>query len=331
MKKAILLLLLPFLAFSQMPEAEFEKIYALQVGNDQKQAISSLESAEKKYPGTDKVYFLRGVYQYRDGDNNAAMMSQSNAIKANPKFALGYDARAELLFMKGMYDKAIADASRAIALEPNNFDFATSRLRFYRANKQYKEALEDALTRIKLKPDGIYQYLDAAIISKEVDPNFNADIYFEQAAANKKIEPAHVLIVFGQFLIGQGRFEEARQKFEAALTYGEEYFGPEDLNNMALAFYKTKNYESALIYFKKLVAISPDITDYRNNLSSVYEAQQNWEMLKQTALINLAINSEDPWSNQYYAIGLINTGQETLANEYSQKAMRLAKIQLGEK
>ncbi|MGQ2982518.1 tetratricopeptide repeat protein [Flavobacterium sp.] len=329
MKKALLLFLfqLTFVAFAQMPQAEFENILAIQLGNDQQKAISSLEAAEKKYPGTDKVYFLRGVYQYRDGDNNAALMSQSNAIKANPKFALGYDARAELLFMRGMYDKAIADASRAIELEPNNVDFIVSRFRSYRANKQYKEALADAKLRIRVNPKGEYGYYDAAVVSKEADANYNADIFFEQAYANKDIDRHIIDVLFGQFMISQGRFDEARQKYETALAAGDDYFGTEDLHNLAITYYKTRQYDKALLYFKKVIAQIPQNTDFRNNMAAVYEAQQNWQLLKETALANLAINSEDPWANKYYAIGLANTGQESLANEYNEKAIRLGKEQ----
>lgn len=327
-KILLLLLLLPVAAFSQMPQAEFEKVYATQLSNDQKKAVAELETAEKKYPNTDKVYFLRAVYQYRDGDNTAAMVSHSNAIKANPKFAPAYDGRAELFFMKGMYDRAVADASRAIALEPKNIDFVTSRLKFYRANKQFAEALEDAKTRIKLNPEGIYGYLDAAVISKEANPGSNADVFFEQAYANKKIDKYVIDAIFGQFMLGQGRFEEAIAKYEQAHAAGEKYFEAEDYNNMAGAYYKIKKYDSAIVYFGRAMALKPDIIDYRNNLCGVYWSQQNWNRIKEIALISLEMDSEDAWANKYYAIGLANTGQETLADKYNEKAIRLGNEQL---
>ena len=324
--KSVLFLLLFFrlAAFGQMPKAEFEAAVVTLFGNDQQKAIATLEAAEKKYPNTDKALYLRAIYQFRDGDNNAAMMSQSNAIKANPKFAAAYDGRAELFFNKGMYDKAIADESRAIELEPTNLTYLLSRIRFYHANKQYTEALSDTKTRIQLDPTAYYAYYDAADFSKKIDPNANVDVYFAQSYAVKGIPKFRTDITSGQFMLFQGKFDEARQKYEAALAVAEDQFGAEDLHNAAIVFYKTKFYDKAILYFNKALSFSPENVDYLNNLNSVYNTQQNSEMLKTIAQRTLEINPNDAWANKYMAIGLANTGQEALANEYNEKALRLA-------
>src|SRR5687768_17377764 len=119
MKSAILFILfLSFPAFAQMTKAEFDQSFDLLLGDDQQKAASTLDALEKKYPGTAEAIYLRGIYHYRDGDNNAALMSFSNAIKAKPDFAMAYDSRARVFYQKGMYDKAIADASEAIKIDP---------------------------------------------------------------------------------------------------------------------------------------------------------------------------------------------------------------------
>ncbi len=266
---------------------------------------------------------MQAIMQYRDGDNNGAMMSQSNAIKANPKFAEAYDARAQLFEAKGMYDKAIADETRAIALDPSNVSYIRSRIRYYYTNKQYKEALEDTKIRIKLDPLSGGAYYDAADFTSRVDPNANALAYFDQAYNVKGMKKHQTDILYGQFLLFQGKFEESRVKYESALAVGESDFAALDLNYAAISFYKTKAYDKAILYYNKALNLSPDSVDYLNNLNSVYNTQQNYEMLKTIARRTLAIIPDDPWANKYMAIGLANTGQETLANEYNEKALRL--------
>jgi len=326
MKHLILwIVLFPIATFAQMSQAEFEKVLESLAGNDQQKAMADLEAAEKKYPNTDKAFYLRAVYQFRDGDQNAAMMSQSDAIKANPTFALGYDGRAELFFSKGMYDKAIADETKALQLEPDNINYLMSRIRFYRANKQFTEALADAKTRIRLKPDGILAYLDAAEISKEMDPNSNADDFFTQAYAFKGIQKCDTDAVFGQFLLGQGRFESARDKYESALAACPEFFTADDHNNMGLAYYKMQQYDKAGINFKKARSMAPNNLVYFRNLGMIYIAESDWQKLKDMAMDGLAIDSNDPFCNKFYAIALENTGQVNLANEYNEKAHRLEK------
>ncbi len=324
MKKVIVILLLfPFATFAQMPQAEFESAVAILFGNDHQKAITTLENAQKKYPNTYTTYYMQAIMQYRDGDNNGAMMSQSNAIKANPKFAEAYDARAQLFEAKGMYDKAIADETRAIALDPSNVSFLATRIRFYYLNKQYKEALEDTKSRIKLDPTARFAYYDAADFAKKLDPNANADIYFTQAYSVKGI-PKHLTdMMYGRFMLFQDNFEAGREKYESAVSVGEKDFSTEDFYFLAICCYKTKRYDKAIVYYNKGIDTSPQNLDCLNGLSGVYSTQQNYEMLKTIARRTLAINPDDPWANKYMAIGLANTGQEALANEYNEKALRL--------
>jgi len=321
MKKVLLILLLfPIATFAQMPKAEFESAVAILFGNDHQKAIATLENAQKKYPNTYTTYYMQAIMQYRDGDNNGAMMSQSNAIKANPKFAEGYDARAQLFEAKGMYEKAIADETRAIEINPLNPSYITNRIRYYFLNKQFKEALEDTKTRIKLDPTEYYAYYDAADFSKKIDPNADVDIYFKQLYAAKGIEKYRADLVHGRFMLYQSKFEEGRQKYEAAAAVAEQEFNAEDFHCFAITCYKTKIYDKAIVYYNKAINMAPQNVDYLNNLSAVYDTQLDMEMLKKNAQRTLDVDPNDGLANRYMAIGLANSGQLTLAKEYNDKA-----------
>lgn len=308
---------------AQIKQAEFDKTMGLMGSNNKAKALTTIESLEKKFPTDAKVFVLRGYYEIKDGNPNGALMNFSNAIKANPKYAFAYDARAQVFSKKGMLDKAILDANEAIEIEPKNIGFLKNRVGFYFHNKQYQEALDDVKAKIKLEPNNIYNYYDAADFTKDLDKNAVADFYFDQAYANKSIPKYLTDIQFASFLLKYGRFEEAKTKYETALVNNEKDFTDSNFHESAIVFYKTKNYDKAIIYFNKAIALNPNNVEYYNNLSSVYLTLKDWQKLIETAQKALNANDNSPIANMYMAIGLNNTGNSSKALEYQARAKRL--------
>jgi tetratricopeptide (TPR) repeat protein len=321
--KTLIILLLCNIGFAQLSKPDFEVAMQLLQGNNPEKALANLESLEKKFPADAQVIFLRGFYQFRDGNQNGAMMSFSNAIKSNPKLAIAYGGRAQLFAAKGMLDKAIVDISEAVKIEPKNIDFITTRSGFYYDNKQFDLGLADMKSKIVLDPKNINGYFDAAVFEKSINQNANADVYFEQAYANKGIQKFVTDVLFGKYLLKYGRYDEAKIKYEAALSTNEKDFGDEDFNNVAIVYYKLKNYDKAILYFGKALAMQPSNVDYRNNLCGVFVDQKNWQILKETAETSIRNGTDSPMAHMYYAIGLKYTGFESLAIEYEKKAKEL--------
>jgi len=324
MKSLILLVsLFSLVCSAQLKQTEFENAMLLLQGKESEKALTNLEDLEKKFPTDEQVILLRGFYQFRDGNLNAAMMSFSNAIKANPKYAFAYGARAQLFSTKGMFDKAILDISEALKIEPQNIDFLKTRVTFYFENKQFKEALEDAKFKIRLEPNNIMNYFDAADFSKYIDKNTDADDFFNQAYANKEIPKYVTDVLFAKFLLRYGRFDESKNKYETALATNEKDFGDEDLHDAAIAFYKTKNYDKSILYFNKAISMNPNNVTYYNNFISVYMDLKDWQKVKEIAEKALSVDANDPMANMLMAVGLKFTGNESLALEYQNKANRL--------
>jgi tetratricopeptide (TPR) repeat protein len=324
MKKIFLLLLInTTITFAQISQPDFDKAMKLLNGNEPAKALTNLELLEKKAPKDAKVIFLRGFYQFREGNQNGAMMSFSNALKTNPKFALAYGARAQLFASKGMLDKAISDISVAITIEPKNIDFLSTRAGFYNQNNQFAEGLEDMKTKIKLAPNDIMGYFDAAVFSKSIDKNKNADDFFSQAYANKGLQKFVTDVLFAKFLLKYGRFDEAKTKYEAALATNEKDFGDEDFNDAAIVYYKLKNYDKAILYANKAIAKTPTNVNFHLNLASTYVDLQNWQKVKETAQNAINADANNPMANMYMAIGLKFTGNESKALEYETKAKQL--------
>ena len=316
----LLVLLLCNIGFAQISKPDFNNALELIYGSSQQKALSNLEALEKKYPKDAQVIFLRGFYQYRDGDQNGAMMNISNAIKINPQFAFAYGARATLFSAKGMLDKSILDMTSAIAIEQKNVEFYYKRAEYYSKNQQNQEAINDYKTIIQLTPTDLNAYYEAATLAQLTDAN--GDAFFTQAYSAKGIKKYAVDFMYAKFLMNAKRFDAAKPLIESALV-GEKDFDGDDLQIPAIIFYKTKNYQKSVEYFQKAIAKKPGDINFRCNLASVYIDLKDWQKVKETAEGALALYPDYPLSNMYMAIGLKWTGNERLGLEYEAKAKRL--------
>lgn len=318
----LLIVMFAFGANAQISQNEFDEQMSLS-NTDGEKALSNLKNLESKYPNDAKVLFLRGFYSFRDGDTNAAMMQFSQSIKAAPDFAFAYGGRAQLFADKGMMEKAIADISEAIKLQPDNTSLLNSRAGYYYQTKQFTEGLEDMKMKIKLEPNDVMSYYDAAIFSKEVDPNYDSDSFLKQASAEPGI-PTYVSdAVYGQFLLNQGRYEEAKIKYEASLATNEKDFDATDFEKVAMVYYKTKDIDKAISYYIKAIALVPNNVGYQTNLAGIYLEKGDWQKMKETSEAALALNSEDKYANMYMSVALFKTGNEEKAAEYQAKAKRI--------
>ena len=75
----ILLISMSMSTYAQFKTSDFNTALELINGSSQQEALSNLEILEKKYPKEAQVIFLRGFYQFRDGDQNGAMMNAEMA------------------------------------------------------------------------------------------------------------------------------------------------------------------------------------------------------------------------------------------------------------
>jgi len=78
----------------------------------------AIESGEVSPENLSKMYFNRGIAWENKGDLNKAIADYTKAIEINPNYAKAYNNRGLAWHNKDDYDKAIADFTRAIEIEP---------------------------------------------------------------------------------------------------------------------------------------------------------------------------------------------------------------------
>src|SRR5262245_56508978 len=98
-----------------------------------------------KYSGKDLswAYFNRGNAYDDKGNHDRALADYSEAIRLDPKDAKVYYNRGLTYFDKGDYDRAIADHSDAIRLNPKDPQVYYNRGNAYRTKGDYDRAIAD--------------------------------------------------------------------------------------------------------------------------------------------------------------------------------------------
>jgi tetratricopeptide (TPR) repeat protein len=104
------------------------------------------------------IQYSLGVLEQRSGRNDQAIDYFGWAIKCNPKWADAYDCRAQArteLAADGdpqNLELAIADASKAIELDPTKASYYETRAAAYEAADKIKEAIADYSHRLLMTP-----------------------------------------------------------------------------------------------------------------------------------------------------------------------------------
>ena len=326
MKKIIIiavLFLFEITSYAQLSQADFNRIYELNLGNNPKNADDAIAQFETKFPNDARVIFLRGMYQYHDGDENGAMRSYSNAIKTNPKFGYAFLQRSYIFDKKGLYDKAIDDISEYIKLNSQSKQGFELRAGLYYKTENYQAALNDFKSIIAIKPANAVVYMDVANTYAKLNQAQNGKTFLDNAFAIKGIDLDVLNIVYGQFLLNQGEFANAKQKYSAAFVKGSSKFESDDFSNFSVCAYKTNDLENGIIYIKKAIALNPKNMDYRCSLASFYKDKNEFANIIQAMQEALLINDNHPMANMYMGFALIQTGNQTEGQRYQDKAKRL--------
>ena len=105
------------------------------------------------------AYCHRGAAYWRNGDYDKALADESKAIEINPEFADAYMTRGAFFVDTGDYDQAIAETSRAISIDPRNVRAYSNRA-FARGRKgDFAGAIADTTKAIEIDPRWIAAYI----------------------------------------------------------------------------------------------------------------------------------------------------------------------------
>jgi tetratricopeptide (TPR) repeat protein len=129
---------------------------------------SPQDGAEGSSPGPPAspsvAYYLEQAdRQYRDHEYEAAIVSYSEAIDADPRNAIAFNNRGIAYFQLGHLDAAIEDFDRAIVLDEKASVIHYNRGNAYLRLGQFDRAIRDYSAAIRIDPSDANAYANRAI------------------------------------------------------------------------------------------------------------------------------------------------------------------------
>ena len=100
-----------------------------------------------------EAYNNRGNAYYEKGDYDRAIAEYTEAIRLDPNFAEAYNNRGSVYGVKGDLDRAISDFSQAIRLNPNYAEAYNNRGMAYYGKRDYVKTAEDWAATLRIDPN----------------------------------------------------------------------------------------------------------------------------------------------------------------------------------
>jgi tetratricopeptide (TPR) repeat protein/peroxiredoxin len=155
--------------------------------------------------------------------------------------------------------------------------------------------------------------------------------YFEQAEASfqhalrDNPDSAEAEYGLGSVYLKQSKVPEARESFARAtrMTAGYPDTLPDAWNNLGLLSARAGNFQEAIAYFQKALALSPDHMVALVNLGNAYRQQHKWEDARAIFERAIAVGPQDPEANYGLAMVFAQLNDTSHAYEYLQKALAL--------
>jgi tetratricopeptide (TPR) repeat protein len=183
-----------------------------------------------------------GYSEKTRGVYNRALADASAAIRLAPALAGAYRNRGRLYEDMGENDKAISDFNQAIRLDPNYVRAYIGRGVTYYNKKAYDKAIADYTQAIRLDPDSALAYNNRAITYYNKKDYDRAIADYEKAA---RLDP----------------------KYTEDLAVG--------YNNRGNAYWGKKDYDKAIADYTQAIRLNPNEAVYTENLALAYNNRGN--------------------------------------------------------
>lgn len=285
-----------------------------------------LAALEKKFPTNAYVRFFRGVYQDKaEGDVNGALRTFSEVLRADPEFMDALMFRAAIFADKGLYDKAIADATVAIKVAPNSAQRYKDRADYNFSAGYHAAAAADFAQAVKLAPDYAPFYRGLFRALQKEGRASAADAAFKEALGSSMLKKkSDIHAVYGEFLLTEKRYEESKAQWSKALASQDFKAGGDDYNSAAIAHLRSADRAGAERLMDEAITASPKNIDFILNRADIAIEAEEWEKVYSLAGQALALDDHHPKANMMMAVGVKRTGRgDALASEYEAKAKRL--------
>ena len=156
-------------------EEVFARAYADQMAGKVDAAFNGYNEAIRLNPQFAMAYNNRGWIHYMRRLPDPAIADYNEAIRINPQFALAYNNRGLAYFSKGFLDAAIADYTAAIMAYPQSFGAYFNRGNVFLSQGNSAAAMYDYNMALSINPQFAEAYCNRGWVFYNIG-NFNAAI-----------------------------------------------------------------------------------------------------------------------------------------------------------
>lgn len=160
---------------------------------------------------------LRAMLFVEMGLNDRALADASTAARLSPNDAGAYYIRAIVLNVMDDHKLALADIGRAIKLEPNSSYYLSMRGQLRAATGDMAGSLADYSRAIELEPDDLDHRLDRAAVRQMMDDDTGALADLDEAVRRSDGAPK-ALVMRGDLLLDANRLDDAQASYDRALA-----------------------------------------------------------------------------------------------------------------
>jgi tetratricopeptide (TPR) repeat protein len=164
-----------------------------------------------------EAYKNRGYAYDAKGDFDRAIADFTKAIEINPKDADAYKNRGYAYDAKGDFDRAIADFTKAIEINPKDADAYNNRGSVYETKGDFDRAIADFMKAIEIDPKDADAYINRCWL--RATANRDLTLAFADCDTGLRLAPndANGLDSRAFLYLRLGRLDEAIADYDAAL------------------------------------------------------------------------------------------------------------------
>lgn len=234
-------------------------------------AVEDYDHAERLLPNNRNLMFNKAIALQQLHETDSARRAFDNLIAEHPGYANAYVGRARLLVEKADTVAALADLDKALELNnklPNAYVIRASLLMASREG--YEKAEADISEAIRLEPKEADLYVNRAYLRYNRDDYFGAMADYDYAV---QVDPLNSAAIYNRALLRMESRDNDRaiRDFTRVLE-----LEPEDyraLYNRALLYSDTRNYGKALEDVNRLIERFPRLPEALYMRSDIYRRQ----------------------------------------------------------
>jgi tetratricopeptide (TPR) repeat protein len=240
---------------------------------DYDMAISCYDDAIRLQPDMLATYYRRGTVYVINKENDKAIADYTQVIKLDPNDMPGYYAiRGALYDRKHEFDKAISDYTQAIKLGYNYAAYFHARGFMYAMKGNDAQALTDYTQAIKLDPNDSSSYFARGKVYLNQQNPEKALAEFT-LAIKLGMNDAFSYLCRGTAYLDMRNFDKAIEDFTQSIKLDPNN-NIDAYNNRGLAYISKGEWQHALNDFTQIVNIDPTNTDAKEAIEYIKQRMQ---------------------------------------------------------